>query len=98
MPKPQVTRIPTRIPPGTFLVIITAVSRIPISASKAPIPVDQKVPSAKAALNGYRPTRVGPATTSLEFCKPIKVINRPIPLVTPNFSAGGIELKTLRAP
>ena len=43
MPKPQVTRIPTRIPPGTFFVIITAVSRIPISASKAPIPVDLKV-------------------------------------------------------
>ena len=76
MPKPQVTRIPTRIPPGTFFVIITAVSRIPISASKAPIPVEQKVPSAKAALNGYRPTRVGPATTSLEFCKPIKVMTK----------------------
>ena len=85
--------MPQRIPPGTFLAISTAVNKVPKSASSAPMPTVWKEPSIKAARKGYSPTSVGPSTTILAFCRPMKAINKPIPLVTPYFSAGGMQLK-----
>ncbi len=82
------------MPPLISLIIITAVMMTPTSASSAPIPVEENVPSRREDAKGYMPSRVdGLSTTSLAFCKPIKVINRPMPQETPYFRHAGMELK-----
>ena len=57
------------------------------------MPSEANVPDSIEPLNENSVTSVGPATTMCAFCKPIKLMNSPIPTDTAIFSDGGIALK-----
>ena len=80
--------------PFTFFARRTAVIIMPINASSTVIPSVWKVPASKEPLKENIPNRVESLfTTIFAFCRPIKVMNKPIPTDTACFKFIGMALK-----
>ena len=60
-------------------------------ASRTVMPSVRKVSALLLKL--YTVTRVEESTTSLQFCRPIKAMNNPMPAETARLSGMGMELK-----